>query len=93
MATKSKSFEHKTKIIRSIPNANSPVPAAEETLTSGATFQINKAKLCVLIATLSMNDNIKFLENIKQGLKRKISSKKYRSKLIAKPRLQFRLYD
>ena len=27
------------------PNANPPVPTAEETLTTGATFQINNAKL------------------------------------------------
>ena len=35
--------------------------------TTGATFQINNAKLYVPVVTLSKNDNIKFLENIKQG--------------------------
>ena len=46
--------------------------------TSG-TFQINNTKLYVPVATLSINDNIKFLENIKQGFKRTISWNKYRS--------------
>ena len=35
------------------------------TLTTGATFQINNAKLYVHVVHLSINDNIKFLENIK----------------------------
>ena len=33
---------------------------------TGTTFQINNAKLYVPVLTLSINDNIKFLENIKQ---------------------------
>ena len=41
--------------------------------TTGATFQINYAKLYVPVVTLSINDNINFLENIKPGLKRTIS--------------------
>ena len=36
--------------------------------------------------TLSMNDNIKFLENIKQGLKRTISWNKYRSEITTQPK-------
>ena len=36
--------------------------------TTGATFQINNGLLYVPYVTLSMNDNIKFLENIKQWL-------------------------
>ena len=35
------------------------------TTTTTATFQVNKAKLYVSVVTLSINDNIKFLENIK----------------------------
>ena len=42
---------------------------ADETLTTGATFQTNNAKLYVPVVTLTNNDNIKFSENIKQGLK------------------------
>ena len=36
-------------------------------------FTITSAKLYSPVVTLSINDNIKFLENIKQGFKRKIS--------------------
>ena len=49
------------------------------TVTGGATFHINNAKLYVPIVTLSINHNIKFLGNIKQGFKRRISWNKYRS--------------
>ena len=45
------------------PDANLPVLAAAETLTTKVTFQVNNANLYVLIVTLSINDNIKFLEN------------------------------
>ena len=47
--------------------------------TTGATFQINNAKLYVLVVVLPINDNINFLENIKQGFKRTIPWNKYRS--------------
>ena len=40
---------------------------------AGATFQISNAKLYVPVVTLSINDNINFLENIKQGCKRTVS--------------------
>ena len=33
------------------------------------------------VVTLSVNDNIKFLENIKKGLKRKIFWNKYKSEI------------
>ena len=49
--------------------------------TTGATFQINKVKLYIPVATLTINDNITFLENIKQGFKRRISWNKYRSEI------------
>ena len=45
------------------------------------TEKINNAKLCVPVFTLFINDNIKFLENIKQKFKRIISWNKYRSKI------------
>ena len=57
------------------PNANPSAPDVAAIQTTGATFQINNAKLYVPVATLSINDNIKFLENIKQGFKRTISWK------------------
>ena len=49
--------------------------------TTGAMFQINYAKLYVLVVTWSIDDNINFLENIKQGFKRAISRNKYRSEV------------
>ena len=49
--------------------------------TTGAKFQINNAKPYVPIVTLSINDNIKFSENIKQRFKRTISWNKYRSEI------------
>ena len=44
-----------------------------------ATCQINNAKLYFPVVTLSINGNIKFLENEKQGFKRTIPWNKYRS--------------
>ena len=44
-----------------------PVQAGGTKQTTEATLQINNAKLYVPVVTLSINDNIKFLENIKQG--------------------------
>ena len=41
---------------------------------TGTTFQINNAKLYVPVVTLSINDNIKFLENIKLGFRSKITT-------------------
>ena len=67
-------------VVPANPNANPPVPA-----TTFATFQINNTKLCVLVVTLSINDNIKFLENIKQRFKRTISWNKYRSEITTQP--------
>ena len=49
--------------------------------TTGTSFQINKAKLYVSAVTLSSNDNIKFVETIKEGFKRIISLNKYRSEI------------
>ena len=66
--------------------ANPPVPSIEATETTRATFQINNAKLYVPAVTLSTNDNIKFLENIKQGFKRTISWNKYRSEITTQPK-------
>ena len=44
-------------------------------------FMITSTKLCVPVVTLSINDNIKFLENIKRGLGRTISWNQYRSEM------------
>ena len=63
------------------PDANLPVPDVAATQTTSATSQINNAKLFVPVVTWSINDNIKFLENIKQGFKRTIFWNKYRSEI------------
>ena len=60
-----------------------PVDVAQ---TKGATFQINNVKLYVPVVSLFINDNINFLENIKQGLKRTIYWNKYRSESATQPR-------
>ena len=62
------------------PNAN-PVVYEVVTVTNKAIFQINNARLYVPVVTLSINDNIKFLENLKQGFKRTISWNKYISEM------------
>ena len=58
-----------------VPNTN-PVRYQVTSQTTSATFQINNGKLYVPVVTLSVNDNIKFPENIKQGFKRRISCNK-----------------
>ena len=55
------------------PTANPSVSTKEAVQTTSVTFQINNGKLYVPVVTLSINDNIKFLENINQGLKTTIS--------------------
>ena len=61
---------------------DNPVDA---TLTTDATFQINNTNLYVPEVTLSIND-AKFYENIKQGFKRTILWKKYRSEITTQPK-------
>ena len=53
---------------------------------TGAVFQINNLKLYVPVVTLSIIDNIKFLENLKQRFKRTISWNKYRSEITTEPK-------
>ena len=62
---------------------NPPNPAREATETNSATFQINNVKLYVLVVTLSIKDNIKFFENIKQEFKIKTSWNKYRTEITS----------
>ena len=54
------------------PNAD-PVEYEVIIQKTEATFQIHNVKLYVLVVMLSINNNIKLLENIKQGFKRTIS--------------------
>ena len=52
----------------------------------GVGFIITSAKFDVPVVTLSINNNIKSLENMKQGFKRKISWNRYRSEITTKPK-------
>ena len=47
---------------------------------------ITSTNLYVPVVTLSINNNIKFLENIKQGSKRTISFNKFRSERTTQPK-------
>ena len=49
-------------------------------------FIITSTTLYVLVLTCYINGNIKFWENIKQGLKRTISRNKYRSEITTLPK-------
>ena len=55
---------------------------------TSATFQIYNTELYVPVVTLSINNNIKFLENIKQGFKRTISWNKFRSEISTQTKKQ-----
>ena len=52
----------------------------------GVHCKITSTKLYVTVVTSSINDNIKFLENIKQEFKTMISWKKYWSEIITEPK-------
>ena len=52
----------------------------------GVNLMITSTKRYVLVVTLSLNDDIKFLENIKQGFKRTISWNKYGSEITTQPK-------
>ena len=49
------------------------------TQINGAKLQIKSTNVYVPVVTFSVNENFKYLENIKQGIKRTCSSNKYRS--------------
>ena len=61
---------------------DNPVDATQ---TKRATFKINDTRLYVPVVTLPINDKTKFLENIKQGIKRTFSWNKYRSEITTQP--------
>ena len=70
-----------TSTIPANPDVNPLVQKVAAIQTTRATYQINNTKLYVPVFTLSINNNIKFLENIKQGFKRAISWNRYRSEI------------
>ena len=65
------------------PDVNPPVQEMPAIQTTSATFQINNVKLYVPVFTLSINDNIKFLENNNRIT---ISWSKCRSEIITQPK-------
>ena len=75
-----------TPAIAGNPNVRPPFQAREARQTTGATFQLNNLKLCVSFIILSINGDIKFLENVKQGFKRTLSWSKYRSEITTQPK-------
>ena len=92
--TASKSFRYETmrweknciitevsRTLRAVDLNADPVVFEVVTETTGAKFQITNTKFYVPVVTVSINDNIKFLENIKLGFKRTISWNKYRSEI------------
>ena len=72
--------------VATMQNSNLPVPEVAAIQITGVIFQINNGKLYVPVVTLSINDNIKILENIKQGFKRTISWNKYRFEITTQPK-------
>ena len=60
-------------------------PAKEAIQTTGATSQINKAKRFFPVVALSIYDNIKVLENIRQRFRGIFSWNKYKSKITIQP--------
>ena len=51
-----------------ISDANGPVQARTAMQTTRTTFKINNAKFYVPVVTLPINDDIKFLDDKKQGI-------------------------
>ena len=64
-----------------------PVQEVAAIQATAATFQINNAKPSVPVVSLSINDNKKFLENVKiEKNKRTISLNRYRSEITRQPK-------
>ena len=60
----------RTAALTANPDTNPPVQVREDTITTSAVFQMNNAELYVPVIILTINDNIKFLEHLKQGFRR-----------------------
>ena len=56
-------------------------PPARDNGPTGATLEITKCKLYIPVVTLSKDDEIKLLTNLKSGFKREIIWNKYRSQM------------
>ena len=56
-------------------------PVLRDNAPAGATLDINDSKLYIPVVTLSKDDEIKLLTNLKSGFKREIKWNKYRSQM------------
>ena len=56
-------------------------PIVKDNVPTGATLAINKCKLYIPVVTLSKDDEIKLLTNLKSGFTREIKWNKYRSQV------------
>ena len=70
-------------VITSLGNriVNAGLPVVRDNGPIGATFTINDCKLYVPVVTLSKDDEIKLLTNLKSGFRREIKWNKYRSQM------------
>ena len=59
-------------------------PVVRDNASTGATLSITDCKLCVPVVTLSKDDKIKLLTNLKSGFKREMIWNKYRSQMTKK---------
>ena len=60
-------------------------PVVRDNASTGTTLNINDCKLYVPVVTLSKDDEIKLLTNLKSGFKIKIEWNKYRSQISTEP--------
>ena len=79
---------HRTPEILANSPGNLTTDCVPPTLTSDAVFQKNSTKVYLLVVTLSIKNNIKFVENLKEKFKRTTSWKKYRSERTAQSKKQ-----
>ena len=56
-------------------------PVVRDNSPTGATLNINDCKLYIPVVTLSKDDEIKLLTNLKSGFKKEIKWNKYRSQM------------
>ena len=75
-----KNFVLADMIVRTAQGGNPAIVAP-----SGATFKITDTKLYVPVVTLSKENDIKLLEQLKSGFKRTIKWNKYRSQMTIQP--------
>ena len=66
---------------------------AAAVVSQGATFTKTDTKFYALLVTLSTEDNVKLLEQLKSGFKIKIKRNKYQSNLLTERQNQYLNYS